>query len=146
MLPAVCHFTADINGLIFSTQWILEEFKVKFLYLQQVCVMCSSILNRQIAKPSVHKTKSEISYISLQTPHIFWNVHCTIDVSTYPQNGDIVFSEGILVVTPVIISSNHRVEWSARLVVCGSSSYWEKVRLYPIYGKVLKFALCVVLP
>jgi len=50
--PATCHLTTDINGLIFSTQWILEEFKVKFLYLQHVCVMHSRILNRQIAKPS----------------------------------------------------------------------------------------------
>jgi len=34
---------------------------MKFLHLQYVCVMCSSILNKQIAKSSLHKTKREIS-------------------------------------------------------------------------------------
>ena len=32
---------------------------MKFLHLQYVCVMCSSILNKQTAKPSLHKTKSQ---------------------------------------------------------------------------------------
>ena len=113
--------------------------------MQHVCVMCSSILNRVIAKPSVHKTKSKISYISLQTPHILWNVHCTIHVSTYPQNGDIVLFVDVLVVTPMIKSSCHIVNCSAKIVVCGASSYCEFVSILPIYGKVVKFALCVLL-
>ena len=40
---------------IFSTHFILEKLKGKFSYPQRVCMTCSSILNRRIAKPSSHK-------------------------------------------------------------------------------------------
>jgi len=61
-----------------------------------------------------------------------------MEVSTYPQNGDIVV-EVELVVTPVIKSSSHRVNCSPKIVVCGASSYCEKLSIRPIYGKILKF-------
>ena len=131
----------------FNIQYVVDigKFKVKYSYPQHVCVTCSSILNRRIGKPLLHKRKNEISYTSLQTHDIFSNVYCNIEVSTYPQNGDIVVVV-VLVVTPVIKSSCHIVNCSARAIQCGASSYSESVRTHPIYGKALKCALCVVLP
>jgi len=71
----------------------------------------------------------------------YWNV----EVSTYPQNGDIVVVD-VIVVIPVIKSSSHLVNCSATFVVCRASSYCEIFSIQPIYGKILKFALCAVLP
>ena len=134
--------SADLDVSIFSTSLIIENFKIKYLCLRQVWVMCSSILNKQTANSSLHKTKNEISYISLQTHHILWNVYCNIEVSTYPQNGDIVVE--VVLVTPVIKSSSHIVNWSG-IVVFGASSYSERGGTRPKYGKILNFALCMLL-
>ena len=68
-----------------------------------------------------------------------------IEVSTYPQNGNIVVT-GILFEFPVIKSSCNIVNYSTNLVVSGPNSHSEIVIFHPKYGKKLKFALCVVLP
>jgi hypothetical protein len=43
------------------------------------------------------------------------------------------------------MASCHLVKSSAKSVMCGASSYCEKVSFLPIYGKIFKFALCVLL-
>jgi len=63
-----------------------------------------------------------MSYISLQIHHIFLNVYWNIEVSTYSQNGEMLV-DVVVVETPVIIPSCHMVKCSAKLVVCGCSSY-----------------------
>ena len=124
--------STELYVLIFITLLKLEKFKVKFSYSQHVCVIFNSILNRRIAKPSLPKTKNELRYISLYTHQSISNVYCNIPVSTYPQNGDIVIV-AVVIVTPVIKSSCHTVNCSAKIEVCGASSYSETVSIQPIY-------------
>ena len=107
--------------------------------------MCSNILNKQPTKQSMPKMQIVISYIALQTHHVFWNVYWNIEVSTYPQNGDIIVVV-VWVVIPVIKTSPHLVNCSAKIVVSGASSNCEIVSTHPKYGKIFNLSLCVVLP
>ena len=54
-----------------------RKFKVKFLSFKHVCVICSSIMNKQIAKPALYKTIKEIELnITANTSH---TLHCLLE-------------------------------------------------------------------
>jgi hypothetical protein len=78
--------------------------------------------------------------------HITYILHCLLEyrINTDLQNGYIVVR--VAWVVPVVnMASYHLVNISAKRVVCGASSYCEMVPTRPIYRKILKFALYLVL-